>query len=129
MINTDYDVSMLPDLLNLLKGGVLDQHRGIIGMRKIVSVADSPPIQELIDCGMVDECIRLIHAPYPQLRFEAVWTLTNIASGTSLQTQTVVNKGGINLLVNLITDPEEAVAIQAIYALGNITVDSTRYRD
>ncbi len=36
---------------------VLRQHYGLIGIRKILSVADNPPIQPVIDAGLVPKMI------------------------------------------------------------------------
>jgi hypothetical protein len=42
---------------NLIKdmkdSNVLNQLRGMIGIRKIVSVRENPPIQEVVDAGLV----------------------------------------------------------------------------
>ena len=82
---------------------VLKQHYGLIGIRKILSVADNPPIQSVIDAGLVPRMIEYVKQnDYPQLQLEATWALTNVASGTSVQCQCSIDKGGILLFVELL---------------------------
>lgn len=63
------------------------------------------------------------------LQFEVAWVLTNIASGTSLQTQNVVKYGAIPKLVKLLKSTSPVVAEQAVWALGNIAGDGPYARD
>jgi importin subunit alpha-1 len=79
---------------------VIKQHYGIIGVRKILSIADCPPIQAVIDAGLVPKMIEYVkQQEYPQLQLEATWALTNVASGTTIQCQSIIDKGGIPLFV------------------------------
>ena len=66
---------------------------------------------------------------YRQLQLEATWALTNIASGTTNQTQCVIDKGGIPLFIKLLSDSNPGIAEQAVWAIGNISGDCVFYRD
>lgn len=72
----------------------------MIGVRKILSIAEAPPIQAVIDAGLVPKMIEYVkQQEYPQLQLEATWALTNVASGTTIQCQSIIDKGGIPLFV------------------------------
>ena len=82
-----YDCNDLP-LLNkyIHSSDILENHLGVIGIRKILSAFVDPPVQLVIDCGLVPKFISYIkQSDYPQLQLEATWALTNIASGSKKQ--------------------------------------------
>jgi len=55
--------------------------------------------------------------------------LTNVASGTSEQTQLIINNGAVPPLVALLSSPSPEVREQAVWALGNIAGDGAMFRD
>lgn len=55
--------------------------------------------------------------------------MTNVASGTSEQTQVVIKCGGIVPLVELLKSVHVKVSEQAVWALGNIAGDGSTARD
>lgn len=56
-------------MLSINEGDILAQHHGIIGIRKILSIVDNPPIQAVIDAGLVPRMIEYIKQQnYPQLQ-------------------------------------------------------------
>jgi len=90
-------------LQSITSDDILRQHYGLIGIRKILSIAENPPIQPVIDAGLVPKMIEYVkQTEYPQLQLEATWALTNVASGNSIQCQSIVDKGGIPLFVQLL---------------------------
>jgi hypothetical protein len=93
-------------------------------------LADGPPIQEVLDTGVLIKLIEGIQRfDFSQLQYESAWAITNIASGTSLHTQTIIEKGSVPLLINLLNSSNETVKDQAAWALGNIGGDAAHCRD
>lgn len=104
--------------------------KATVDFRRMLSVEDNPPIQEVIDCGVVPRLMEFLTYTHEQkLQFEAAWTITNIASGSTSHTKCIVDSGGINYFVHLLGSPSSEVREQAVWALGNIAGDSPTYRD
>ncbi|XP_056842401.1 importin subunit alpha-7 isoform X2 [Raphanus sativus] len=83
-------------------------------------------VEEVIQAGLVPRFVEfLTWDDFPQLQFEAAWALTNIASGTSENTEVVIDHGAVAILVRLLISPYDEV----VWALGNISGDSPRCRD
>lgn len=89
--------------------------------RKLLSIDRNPPIDELIQFNFLPvlvQCLTLDQ--FPELQFEAAWALTNIASGSSHQTQAVADANAVPYLLRLLRSTHGNVCEQAVWALGNL---------
>eukprot|EP01126_Amoeba_proteus_P015842 TRINITY_DN1718_c0_g3_i1.p1 TRINITY_DN1718_c0_g3~~TRINITY_DN1718_c0_g3_i1.p1 ORF type:complete len:519 (-),score=113.72 TRINITY_DN1718_c0_g3_i1:148-1704(-) len=128
------ETSLGEDLQNLIalvrSDNVMEQIEGTTKIRKQLSIENNPPIQDVIDAGLVPVLMNFLRrTDLPPLQFEAAWALTNIASGSSQQTKVVIEAGAVPLFKELLSSTSDDVREQAVWALGNIAGDSPICRD
>ena len=101
----------------------------LVGMRKLLSIEDNPPIQAIIDANLLPVFIQLLHHNIPKFQFEAAWCLTNVASGTTDHVSNLIEKDVLIHFNQLLSSPHIEVVEQVIWGIGNIAGDSPLTRD
>ncbi|XP_057306044.1 importin subunit alpha-1-like [Hydractinia symbiolongicarpus] len=117
-------------LLSSVPAADKEIYNAVQSTRRLLSRAESPPIDKVIKSGLVPKLVTLLQ--YKQdtsIQFEAAWAVTNIASGSSEQTRTVVEAGAVDCFVELLSSQHAQVQEQAVWALGNIAGDGPDFRD
>jgi len=106
-----------------------DALMAVRSLRKQLSIANNPPIDQCINANLVPAFVTMLGHPESKLQFEAAWCLTNIASGTSKQCEVVVQNNAVGPLVALMASGNIDVSEQAVWAVGNIAGDCPHMRD
>lgn len=107
----------LTGVMELPKGQVLPHLRKL---RELLSLVD-PPIQETLDAGVLPHLANLLIMADESLALDAVWCLTNIATGSTEQTRPVLDCAPH--LLALLDGGNPALQEQALWAIGNIAAD------
>lgn len=120
-------------------------YEGVYEIRRILSVEHNPPIDNIIDSNLLPRVAELLNQQCPlydsftkdenlisvvnAIRLECAWIITNIASGSSKQTDSVVKLGLVKSLIDILNEDDIAMIDQSVWALGNIGGDSEIFRD
>ena len=108
---------------------IIKKYTGLVGIRKLLSLQENSPIQELIDTGIIPELINLLEISPYEFKYEALWCLTNIATGTTDQANIIIVKGGLPKIISLLDSNIEELKNQAVWTIGNLASDSMKIRD
>ncbi|CAI4225679.1 unnamed protein product [Auanema sp. JU1783] len=128
--NFPFDTELLREIVEKAQSpDIATQLTAVQQARKMLSSDRNPPIDDLIASGILPVLVTCLDNTDVNLQFEAAWALTNIASGTSDQTQAVVNSGAVPRFLNLLSSGNMNVCEQAVWALGNIIGDGPHFRD
>ena len=108
-----------------------ERHRAVIKLRRIIAQhTDEGSLQRVIDSGAVGALMEMMGAAeYPQVQLEATWLVTNLAAGTQLQCECLVEKKVIDVFMKLVYADKPVISEQALWGLGNIAGDSPKFRD
>jgi importin subunit alpha-1 len=124
-------LQQLPSIIHdVYSDDVQTSLKGTESLRKILSIERGPPIEEVINTGIIPRLIELMSNNRNQeLQFESAWALTNILSGIHDHVKIVIDAGIIPPLIQLLDSPNDDVQEQAVWAFGNILGDCIEYRD
>ena len=118
---------MLPELINdISHTDILQQHKGIIGLRKLLSNLDPLPIKQIKYSKIIPRIIQLLRQEeYPQLQYEGTWVMTNLTSSDEIVTE----KKQFEQFLLLLHSRNIDIAVQAVWLISNLVAQKTEFRD
>merc|ERR1711939_573484 len=97
------------------------QREATVKFRKLLSIERSPPIQEVINSGVVPRFVQFLKcADDTQLQFEAAWALTNIAGDSPKCRDLVLSHGALQPLLTCMNENQKISMLRnATWTLSN----------
>ena len=102
-------------------------HEATRRVRQLLSRQQDPPVEAVVQAGVVPLIVESLKSENNDTVFEAAWALTNIAS--TEQTTLLAELGALEHMVNLMRSPDPQLRDQCIWCLGNVAGDGVELRD
>lgn len=122
----------LPEAKQLLMNNPsMETLRNVFEMiRRMLSRDKNPPIDEVVNEGLVVALVQALGVTDRKVQYEAAWALTNVVSGTSRHTQAAVDAGATMALITLAGNTDDQSLVdQCIWAVANIMGDGPMFRN
>jgi len=98
---------------------------GLLSLKHLMCSCD-PPIQEVIDAGLVDDLISFLSAQDDKVKANACCILANVAAGDHEQSGKVLP--AMPILMQFLAASDPNLQDQACWTIGNLAGDSDEYR-
>ena len=124
-MTSESDAGLSPEMVQaLLSQDAAAQLKATVHVRERLSIKSSAT-DEFIKFGLVPRFVHFLEdSRHPELQCEAAKVLAKVASGTTEQTQVVIDAGAVASLISLLSSSNLDIAEQSVLALGNIAADS-----
>ncbi|KAH3760196.1 Importin subunit alpha-1 [Pelomyxa schiedti] len=128
-VSLTHQLSQIVSMLNSTDPNT--QHDAASWIRVLISLEENaPPLAEVVNSGAVPKLVEFLERDdFPQLQLEAAWALTNIAAGTSEQTEYLIHLGIVPLFIKILQTASVELREQVAWGLGNIAGDSPTARN
>lgn len=125
------DVVELTSYFRKLLSGETDDERFSFQNVMTFCLGKNPPIQQVIDCGVVPCLVRfLLVDDNPALQLEAAGAIAGITnSDRSDHVGYLIEADVVSILIRLLSSPNDYVRALVAEALGNIGANKVEYRD
>uniref|UniRef100_A0AC35U1A4 Importin subunit alpha n=1 Tax=Rhabditophanes sp. KR3021 TaxID=114890 RepID=A0AC35U1A4_9BILA len=98
-------------------------------VRRLLSKSKDPPVEEIVKSGLLNALTEGLTIQHEKIQFECAWAITNVVSGDTSQTIEAVKTGCTPRLLALCRTGKLNLIEQALWAIANITGDSSQLRD
>lgn len=131
LLNSNFDKSNLNEYELSLNSEDFDtQIKGIVGIRKLLSEPNDPPVKEIIMNGSVTKLLDTVKSiKEDKIICEIIWIFTNIASSDHIYTRFLHSNGIVEIISSLIQRNNSFyLKDQLIWLIANIAGDHEKYR-
>lgn len=129
----EFTLGQLQELANILlyETKDIDQiHYAIVGLRKLLSLQENNPIQEVIDLNLAQQLVKLMQCEeHPHIMLEATWCCCNISTGSTQQISRLNDKGILPVLIKLLNYESPEIFEQASWCVANIAADCNKFKN
>lgn len=104
--------------INIKSGGLKDLRR--------LLCSENPPIQETIAGNLIPCLCEIVTIPSYEIKSDAIWCLTNLATGDHDQTNAVLE--AVPVLLQVLESSDISLQEQVCWTIGNIAGDCDEFR-